>query len=276
MDDKRFQSGLGPFSSRPASPVRACIRQEELREYVDQFSAIMENCHLGSTLLERLEGGANVEAGEFMPKIAVSVKRCTTIESIDWLARGLGEPAACWIWKLLPSTPHQRLRIKNRQGEYLAWGRCKKHQEAADIPRDMISCGAASDHSDAPLITQAQLRNYLTKTRIGKAHHKLREQITRRLKRGLKVEPGELVPAIEIEDVFRIWSPRWLAKYVGGEDAWRIWDLAPRIEYPWLLVENRAGREASWHDVQELEPQADCQPHCPTRPQEQQRRPRPR
>lgn len=118
---------------------------------------------------------------------------------------------------------------------------------------------AGGNRKPKPLITQAELREYVEQAKIVQRHNDLRKSITERLEQGVPVEAGELTPAIEPDSVRR-WSIKGVGAVLGSKEARELWNQLQPIVYRRLLIQDQDGEDLAWKAHRRANPALATQP----------------
>jgi hypothetical protein len=95
-------------------PDPARITQCELSRFLELTEMSRERDRLRKDILQRMELGAEVEAGRLTTSLTITQTRKWTKELV---AQVIGWREVKHIWNLLKTTPYRRLRVTNRNEE---------------------------------------------------------------------------------------------------------------------------------------------------------------
>ena len=99
--------------------------------------------------------------------------------------------------------------------------------------------------NDSDLITQEELRHYLTLVEASRRCDELRGRLVARLEGGAQVEPGELEPLMITETQLTC-SWKGLEKAIGQGEVSRIKRRVEKTEYRRLRIRDSAGNIRGW------------------------------
>ena len=92
------------------------ITQRDLARFLELTEMSRERDRLRKDILQRMELGAEVEAGRLTTSLTITQTRKWTKELV---AQVIGWREVKHIWNLLKTTPYRRLRVTNRNEENL-------------------------------------------------------------------------------------------------------------------------------------------------------------